>query len=335
MKRKQINLSLTSTENMLLFIYYLEKHGITWQKEANRLSLPSEINFYEQWIPIEHFSKFVDLMRLKTKDNTLGARVGLQSGNIISNTKADKLNIVQGLESLTMSIISHSSVVSRHVSYWLEKINSKWCLCHSATIRPTFPGYDQVEWFRVSLLISIFKQTLGKDWQPNVVLLMTSEHQGRKCEKLFPKCSFIYEQEFSAIELPLNPDFTPLHFSRSNNNNLQEILLLANSYSHLRSFNADWLASLFGTTRRTLHRYLDSHNTSFRAIKEKARYNTAEQLLFETSDSIDSIAFQLGYSDVANFNRAFKSWAGVTAAAARRLYTQELEFQRRVERGHW
>ncbi|PSW14611.1 hypothetical protein C9J01_09315 [Photobacterium rosenbergii] len=85
----------------------------------------------------------------------------------------------------------------------------------------------------------------------------------------------------------------------------------------------EWLASLFVITRRTLHRYLQEHNCNFREVKEAARYKIAREVLTKTSDSIETIAFNLGYSDIANFNRAFKSWSGVTAVAFRRKNKSE------------
>ncbi|MDM7861082.1 AraC family transcriptional regulator ligand-binding domain-containing protein [Alteromonas sp. ASW11-36] len=63
---------------------------------------------------------------------------------------------------------------------------------------------------------------------------------------------------------------------------------------------------------RTLHRYLKKEGTSFKIILEQAQLAMAKQYLAEHTSTIKSVAYRLGYSDVANFRRAFKRWCGIT-----------------------
>uniref|UniRef100_UPI00260D01D3 helix-turn-helix domain-containing protein n=1 Tax=uncultured Alcanivorax sp. TaxID=191215 RepID=UPI00260D01D3 len=42
------------------------------------------------------------------------------------------------------------------------------------------------------------------------------------------------------------------------------------------------------------------------------RYRQAQRLLEKPDLSISEVAYTLGYSDVANFSKAFKRWSGVT-----------------------
>ena len=73
---------------------------------------------------------------------------------------------------------------------------------------------------------------------------------------------------------------------------------------------------------RTLHRYLQKEGTSFKRILEQAQLAMAKQYLAEHSSTIKSVAYRLGYSDVANFRRAFKRWSGMTP----QQYKQENDF---------
>ena len=50
------------------------------------------------------------------------------------------------------------------------------------------------------------------------------------------------------------------------------------------------------------------------------------ELLGEPSRPVDEIASVLGYSDAANFTRAFKKWAGVTPSRYRKSLTGTLPF---------
>jgi len=66
------------------------------------------------------------------------------------------------------------------------------------------------------------------------------------------------------------------------------------------------------TTPRTLHRRLQAEGTSFRELTEGVKHRLALQYLQEGQSSLQEVAYLLGYSDVANFRRAFKRWEGVS-----------------------
>ena len=76
-------------------------------------------------------------------------------------------------------------------------------------------------------------------------------------------------------------------------------------------------ARLLHLTPRTLHRRLIEEGTSFRAILEEVRRTLAVQQLKSGRCTIEEVAYSLGYSDLANFRRAFKRWEGVAPAAYR------------------
>ncbi|MCA9604014.1 MAG: AraC family transcriptional regulator [Myxococcales bacterium] len=70
-------------------------------------------------------------------------------------------------------------------------------------------------------------------------------------------------------------------------------------------------------TPRTLHRRLDDEGTSFRSILEDVRQRLAEDHLRAGRASVEEIAYMLGYSDPANFRRAFRRWTSVSPSAFR------------------
>ena len=61
---------------------------------------------------------------------------------------------------------------------------------------------------------------------------------------------------------------------------------------------------------RTLKRQLAAEGTSFSNLVDEVRYRHATSLLSRTDYTLEQIADELGYSDVANFSRAFKRWSG-------------------------
>ena len=72
------------------------------------------------------------------------------------------------------------------------------------------------------------------------------------------------------------------------------------------------LASARQVSPRTLKRRLAEQNTSYQRLLDELRRDRALKLLEVRSHTIEEIATMLGYSDAANFNRAFRRWLGVS-----------------------
>lgn len=78
------------------------------------------------------------------------------------------------------------------------------------------------------------------------------------------------------------------------------------------SIELNLVAKELGLSTRSLRRKLDEENTSYREILQAERRLKAEKLLGTGRLQISELAAGLGYSDVAVFSRAFKSWTGVS-----------------------
>ncbi len=70
-------------------------------------------------------------------------------------------------------------------------------------------------------------------------------------------------------------------------------------------------ARMLHLTPRTLHRRLLDEGTSFRTLLEDVRHTLAVEQVRSGRFSMQEVAYLLGYSDLANFRRAFKRWEGV------------------------
>lgn len=80
----------------------------------------------------------------------------------------------------------------------------------------------------------------------------------------------------------------------------------------------DQIASQLNMSERTLRRKLREAGTSFRDILDNIKEQKSCELLANHSLSVEHIAHLLGYSDAANFRRAFQKWTGVSPAAYRK-----------------
>lgn len=70
------------------------------------------------------------------------------------------------------------------------------------------------------------------------------------------------------------------------------------------------MAGQLSMTTRTLRRQLSKLGTSYQELLDEVRKQRAIQYLEDRQHSIADIAFRLGYSDEANFRKAFKRWTG-------------------------
>ena len=84
--------------------------------------------------------------------------------------------------------------------------------------------------------------------------------------------------------------------------------ILTHSEQHYLSIET--VADRLHMSDRTLKRQLAAEGTSFSTLVDEVRYRHATSLLSRTDYTLEQIADELGYSDVANFSRAFKRWSG-------------------------
>jgi AraC-like DNA-binding protein len=82
-------------------------------------------------------------------------------------------------------------------------------------------------------------------------------------------------------------------------------------------FNMSTISSQLDLHPRRLQRLLKSERTSFRKIVGTIRLNEAKELLQHTELTVTEIALHLGYSDQANFWRAFVNATGLSPSEFR------------------
>jgi AraC-like DNA-binding protein len=81
--------------------------------------------------------------------------------------------------------------------------------------------------------------------------------------------------------------------------------------------NEKQIAEALNISVRTLQRKLSDEGSSFNALYLTVRKELAEQYLRNSNISLNETAYLLGFSNQANFTRAFKRWHGVPPSAYR------------------
>ncbi len=77
------------------------------------------------------------------------------------------------------------------------------------------------------------------------------------------------------------------------------------------------VAEYFQVSQRTLHRRLQENSSSYSSILRSVREYRADEMLSKKGMTIQEIAFTLGYTDIANFRKAFRKWKGCSPSEYR------------------
>lgn len=77
------------------------------------------------------------------------------------------------------------------------------------------------------------------------------------------------------------------------------------------------LASSLNMSESTLRRRLLAEGQSYQCIKDELRSDRAIAMLRESTESVESIALQLGYAEPSAFHRAFRKWTGTRPGSYR------------------
>ncbi|MDH2385517.1 AraC family transcriptional regulator [Bradyrhizobium sp. CER78] len=76
-------------------------------------------------------------------------------------------------------------------------------------------------------------------------------------------------------------------------------------------------AKMLGINDRSLRRQLHQQGLSFRGLRDELRTQIAAKYLRGTKLANEDIALALGFSDAANFRRAFHRWTNKTPSQFR------------------
>jgi AraC-like DNA-binding protein len=83
------------------------------------------------------------------------------------------------------------------------------------------------------------------------------------------------------------------------------------------SVTEEKIASLLNLSVRSMQRKLKEEGASFKELLNQTRQELADQYIENSWLSINEITYLLGFSDPANFSRAFKRWHGVSPSRYR------------------
>lgn len=85
------------------------------------------------------------------------------------------------------------------------------------------------------------------------------------------------------------------------------------------SASQESIADALHLSPRSLQRKLRDEGTTYKNLLDETRRDLAARYISEKQISVNEVAYMLGFSEPANFSRAFKRWTGASPSAYREL----------------
>ena len=206
---------------------------------------------------------------------------------------------------------------SSHARFWLEQDGGALWFCREGIGRISH-GREQVEQFTVQLMIRIVQLAMGQDWMPSRLRIQADTDLAFRQSPLLDATEIDCACPATGIQIPEFPGFRRI---ASDKNDPELIVRIRDKF--IRGPNAyrmsiDDIGSELNISRRTLQRKLASLGADWSRLVEQCRFHQATQQLTEADVPLIELAQQLGYTDQANFGRAFRKWTGISPASFRR-----------------
>ena len=187
-------------------------------------------------------------------------------------------------------------------------------------------GRQQVELGALHYMIQTVRLGAGPDWAPEKICLEAKSFSAMNrlsdfgsaaiCERQGVS-GFLIPRSLFARSIPAERSSTLPHnvtklFSEAPPSEFHESLRrVVRSYLSFGHPRIEEIADVAGMSVRALQRRLAEDGLTYKRIVDEARFQASADLLCDPNVKLIEVAHDLGYSDQANFNRAFRRWAGI------------------------
>ncbi len=212
---------------------------------------------------------------------------------------------------------------------WLKEQGDQVWLCRKF-VNQIGVGRQQADQYSAMIMIQLIQLASGYEWNPTEIHLEISKFQGLNQIAALSNTKILFEQQSTAVSFPRSL----LSLSLKNSGEYQDAqrhadyqLLLSSApaatfpgsvrqivASLLREGYPDvqLVAEMIGMSVRSLQRQLNEADLTYSRLIEQVRFDQSVRLLSDPTIKLADVAAELGYTDAANFTRAFRRWTGVS-----------------------
>ncbi|MFB2892384.1 helix-turn-helix domain-containing protein [Aerosakkonemataceae cyanobacterium BLCC-F50] len=320
-------------------------------KFLNHIGAPTERYLKQVHLPIvnpENSENLVPLIQTLAFGELVARKEGIENLGMVVAQKSQlsELGNYGGLlcQSLTLyemlcKIVKLRSMLNSGAKVWLTEDSNYFWLKHQFTI-PHHIQADQGQGFALTMYLNVIRLAAGSNWQPDRLYLQGSKSKNKFFLELdcLSNTQIYFHQSHNAFRFsknllskPLIRSTIPFIYSDAEENlkltapsanltdSLRQLILLLLPEGHP---SLPIAAEASGTSIRTFQRQLEKSNLNYSQLVEQIRFDQAVNLLKDPTNKLIDIAFDLGYTDAANFTRAFKRWTGVSPSQFRNFHLQ-------------
>lgn len=283
----------------------------------------------ETLLPLKQMLQFIDIAAATEGITQFGLLAG-------QHTQIAKMGAFGRLlcHSLTLydAIQTVINLVYRYNSgdrVWLEYQDKKVWLCRRFTHKLE-AEHPQAVQCSLIIMIHLVQLATGTQWQPTEVHLTTNPVQGIHQIELLSNTDIQFNQDKTAIAIPVNLLSLPLNSNSAYNQHqrnidykiLQSFDLKANFLESLKQIiknqlklgypSIESIAEILGISVRTFQRQLSDENLTYSHLIDQVRFECSLTLLSNPFNKVADVAAEIGYKDAGNFTRAFKRWTGIS-----------------------
>lgn len=323
---------VTRATTLIPYLDFLSSIGAPVKRELQRLHLPADLSAQpECYIPALFDWEFKSRMAHLEGIEDLGLRVAAERIHDLM-TPALVLRLLAA-PTLLRAIQVFGSLCRREssgmrVSLSRQGDNQRFFL--TKTFEPGTPGYTQTEWTGLIGMMEVIRLFAGKEWQPDLVSLRSSQAVPLLAYEIFPDTRFLPDQPctfvtFPKILLSLGLNEYGAHvLSRlgSESKYRTPVGPAADLAGSLKQLIQSYLpsgypplalaAKITGMNARTLQRRLAEIGYDYSTLIAETRVDVATRLLAQTDAPLIDIAYATGYRDPSHFSRAFRRFTGCT-----------------------
>lgn len=333
------SIPITRARHATNFAIALEQYGVPVEPELARSHLPEAIQETINGDVIVSAISMLDFAE-KAALNQGILDLGFHAGTVPVEGYGKFGKRVASSASLYDAIYTFCSEVRGECSeadYFLTQSGKSVWFCHGPVGDNPF-GLQQHELYALSIMLQVIQLALGTEWHPARVRLQATNESAlsgndfllnTKIEFGAPLTAIEFPRKFLARPLSSTRNKTPTRHQmsgRDENTAIQSndplVALHQLITSCIRESNAPTIesaAELVGVSKRSLQRFLRSKSTTYTGLVDQIRFNMALPLLNDDSVAITEIAYELGYSNVAHFSRAFRRITGMSPRAYRHV----------------
>ena len=234
------------------------------------------------------------------------------------------------------TFITTAHAESLHAHFELMR-QGEFCWFILRGYRDAPAGRRVMEFYNVQLMSKLVQGASGNRWRPPAMHLESGSLPEGLAAPEICTGNIRFSSTMTAIAIPEALLAAPMSgycaFALPDGDNRPSTLARTDFATSLRLLLTGYLdegltigdsADLVGMSERTLQRRLAKDGTTFNEIIDQIRFDVAKEYLRYDSVSIIDISGELGYTDPANFTRAFRRWADVTPRQHRQLHCQPL-----------